>query len=138
MKLGISQDNLRKWNGIQGNRILVGQKLKYLGESLSTRKARGSNEQGSAAEAAAETGEVSSESSKDETPSKSPTLVAGTSIELPAPEPSKGAEKQYYLIKGGDSLWDIAVKYRSTVQRLKELNGQLPTVLKPGTRIRVK
>jgi LysM repeat protein len=52
--------------------------------------------------------------------------------------PSAKEEKTYHVVKSGDSLWDISVKYRSTVQKLKDLNGRLPPVLKPGTRIRVK
>jgi membrane-bound lytic murein transglycosylase D len=47
-------------------------------------------------------------------------------------------EVQYYTVKSGDNLWDIATRYRSTVQKLKDLNGRMPAVLKPGTRIRVK
>jgi LysM repeat protein len=47
-------------------------------------------------------------------------------------------ERQYYVVKSGDNLWDIATRYRSTVQKLKDLNGRMPAVLKPGTRIRVK
>ena len=42
------------------------------------------------------------------------------------------------LCEDGDSLWDISVKYRSTVQKLKDLNGRMPSILKAGTRIRVK
>ena len=55
-------------------------------------------------------------------------------------EESRGPDEsqRYYVVKSGDSLWDISVKFRSTVQRLKELNGQLPSVLRPGTKIRIQ
>ena len=52
--------------------------------------------------------------------------------------PGTKEEKQYYVVKPGDSLWDISVKYRTTVQKIKDLNGRLPTAIMPGTRIRVK
>ncbi len=134
MKLGISENNLRKWNGIQGNRILVGQKLKYLGTRRTDQRANDQDEPGSDGEEEA----VVAGSSKDSPSGKSTSLAASMAIEATGNSQNKVTEKQYYLIKGGDSLWDIAVKYRSTVQRLKELNGRLPAVLKPGTRIRVK
>ncbi len=134
MKLGISENNLRKWNGIQGNRILVGQKLKYLSARQSDQRVNDLDEPGSDRDEEA----VAGGASKDLPSPKSTSLAASMAIETTGNNQTKISEKQYYLIKGGDSLWDIAVKYRSTVQRLKELNGRLPAVLKPGTRIRVK
>jgi membrane-bound lytic murein transglycosylase D len=218
MKLKISEDNLRKWNGIRGNRIMVGQKLKYLGTAPAPEaelEARATSEADS--EDAADIAVDGPASTKGNSSSKSST-VATTSIEFPsasslkkqptslvAPSgstkagkthlvkpgenlyqiareyatdfktlielnklgedaqifpgqtllvsgnsdsdsvpsktvvrPEKAEEKQYYVVKAGDSLWDISVKYRTTVQKIKDLNGRLSPVLKSGTRIRVK
>ncbi len=46
--------------------------------------------------------------------------------------------KEYYLVKLGDTLWDISTRYKCTVQKIKDINSDLPPILKAGTRIRVK
>ena len=92
-KLKVSEDDLRKWNAIRGNRILVGQRLKYLGERVK------------------------------------PDVKA---------DESDSEDKQYYVVKSGDSLWDISQRFHTTVQKLKALNDRIPPVLKSGIRIRVK
>ncbi len=228
LKLSVSEDNLRKWNGIHGNRILAGQRLKY----LSAKSKSESDDSESSDPVAAHATGTSRVVAAGFAPAGGPTVVASTQIsvnpsaEVPAKHgsspvnvasaataskpasphanvsgrkfhlikpgenlyqiarqygtdfknlmeingledgaqifpgdsllvsggngkeaanPAKAAsakekpeEKEYYVVKSGDSLWDISVKYRSTVQRIKELNGRLPSVLKPGTRIRVR
>lgn len=111
--LGVGQEDLRNWNSIVGNHILVGQKLKYLAP-------------GSGSDEGGDNGE---ETSSDD--------VATAGFEGGSQAKEKES-RQYYVVKDGDTLWDISVRYRSTVQKLKDLNGRLPTVIKPGTRIRVK
>ncbi|MEO7424900.1 MAG: LysM peptidoglycan-binding domain-containing protein [Fibrobacteria bacterium] len=102
--LGVDEDDLMQWNNLKGNRIQVGQKLKY-----TTAKA------------------------------KTPDLSDEDAVEEKVALAGRGKDdRQYYVVKDGDSLWDISVKYRSTVQKIKDLNGKLPTILRPGTRIRVK
>ncbi len=53
-------------------------------------------------------------------------------------EPLINTEKKFYVVKSGDSLWDISVKFQSTVEKIKALNAPMPSVLKAGTKIRVK
>lgn len=62
-------------------------------------------------------------------------LVSGPAKAKPAP---RKEEKLFYVVKAGDSLWDISVQFRTTVEKLKELNGRLTAALKPGTRLRVR
>lgn len=54
--------------------------------------------------------------------------------------PSKNARPVgvYYLVKPGDNLYDIAQKFNTTIESIKNLNPQLGQVLKSGTRIRVR
>lgn len=127
--LGVSEEDLAHWNGIQGNRIQVGQKLKYLAPKTPNEPVKIA-----ASSADAEPAGKDDEPQAASSPRLAPVAAAGFLGAGPAPK----EEKQYYVVKSGDSLWDISVKYRSTVQKLKELNGRLPAVLKPGTRIRVK
>jgi membrane-bound lytic murein transglycosylase D len=139
--LGVSEEDLAHWNGLSGNRIQAGQKLKYTAPRLPSEPPHSV-----AAASADPDGEPSDKDGRGRsrtaaTPRIAPVAAAG--FIDPGPEdggekePERG-EKQYYIVKAGDSLWDISVKYRSTVQKLKELNGKLPSVLRPGTRIRVK
>jgi membrane-bound lytic murein transglycosylase D len=129
--LGVDEDDLRHWNGLNGNRIQTGQKLKYLAPKTGSepeRLAMESSADGDADEARAP-------AARGGRPPRAPVAAAGF---ISPSEPKLADEKQYYVVKDGDSLWDISVKYRSTVQKLKDLNGRMPSVLRPGTRIRVR
>jgi LysM repeat protein len=142
--LGVSEEDLAHWNGLSGNRIQAGQKLKYVAprtpsEPSRARAAASEGQDEDAAETADAEGRGRPQSAVS--PRITPVAAAGFIGAGPSPREEKTAEreeKQYYIVKAGDSLWDISVKYRSTVQKLKDLNGRLPSVLKPGTRIRVK
>jgi membrane-bound lytic murein transglycosylase D len=126
--LGVSEDDLRQWNNLEGNGIQAGQKLKYLPAKVAS-KAKPSDEGD---------GDDGSPMADDVKAAKMAPVVTAGFISTPDPKPAAKEDKQYYLVKDGDSLWDISVKYKVTVQRLKELNPKLPSVLKAGTRIRVK
>jgi membrane-bound lytic murein transglycosylase D len=57
-----------------------------------------------------------------------------------APAPLKSGDYQVYIVKSGDTLWDIAKKYEgTTVNDLKRLNSNLNFKrLKPGMKVKVK
>lgn len=44
----------------------------------------------------------------------------------------------YHTVRSGDTLWDIARKYRATVQQIRNLNDFRSSNLRPGQRIRVR
>jgi membrane-bound lytic murein transglycosylase D len=134
--LGVKEEDLEHWNGLVGNRIQAGQKIKYLAPMASGES--GPMAEGTATEEDA--GGAVEPARAASAPRLSPVAVAGFIGAAPASEEMAASreEKQYYIVKAGDSLWDISVRYRSTVQKLKDLNGRLPAVLKPGTRIRVR
>lgn len=46
-------------------------------------------------------------------------------------------EPQYYMVKQGDSLWEIARQYNLDSHELKQLNGLATNVIHPGDRILV-
>jgi membrane-bound lytic murein transglycosylase D len=133
--LGVSEDDLRQWNNLDGNNIQAGQRLKYMppkdrvaaGKAGSQEKAPDGDD-----------GDDGSPMADDVKAAKMAPVVTAGFIGTPGPKPAAKEEKQYYLVKDGDSLWDISVKYKMSVQRLKELNPKLPSVLKAGARIRVK
>ena len=48
-------------------------------------------------------------------------------------------QEEYYSVKIGDTLWDIANKYRTTWQHLAEINRiKNPDLIYPTQRIRIK
>jgi LysM repeat protein len=132
--LGVSEDDLRQWNNLDGNNIQAGQKLKYMrsGDRSAAKVASGDKPSDG------DDGDDGSPMADDVKAAKMAPVVTAGFLGTPEPKPAAKEEKQYYLVKDGDSLWDISVKYKVSVQRLKELNPKLPPVLKSGTRIRVK
>jgi membrane-bound lytic murein transglycosylase D len=138
--LGVSEEDLARWNGMSGSRIQAGQKLKYMAPRTPSEPSRALAAASDADDADTD-GEAEGRPQSAASTRITPVAAAGFIAAGPSPredKASQGGEKQYYIVKAGDSLWDISVKYRTTVQKLKDLNGRLPSVLKPGTRIRVK
>lgn len=62
-------------------------------------------------------------------------IFVGQTLQIPA----GSAEIDYYVTRPGDTLWSIAQKNNSTVQRLTELNNlSNPNVIYPGQLIKVR
>ncbi len=54
---------------------------------------------------------------------------------------SKNSEDEnsvYYTVRNGDTLWDIAKKYRTSISQIKKLNKMNSTRIKPGDRLKVQ
>lgn len=61
-------------------------------------------------------------------------LTVGQTLTIPA----GSSPNQYYVTRPGDSLWSIAQKSNSTVDRILELNGLgNPNIIYPGQLIQV-
>ena len=43
----------------------------------------------------------------------------------------------YYIVKKGDTLWDLAVKYNTNVKAIKELNNLKSDILKIGQKLKI-
>lgn len=53
--------------------------------------------------------------------------------------PTGTAELEYYAVRPGDSLWTIAQRNNTTVQRLRELNGLYNhNIIYPGQILKIK
>ncbi|MEO6097012.1 MAG: LysM peptidoglycan-binding domain-containing protein [Fibrobacteria bacterium] len=134
--LGVGEDDLRHWNGLNGNRIRTGQKLKYLASKTANEPERLALDTRAEADVEKDAEEGSGAPMSKGVPTPRVQFAAAGFIS--PSEPGLKDEKQYYVVKDGDNLWDISVRYRSTVQKLKDLNGRMPSILRAGTRIRVK
>lgn len=74
-------------------------------------------------------------------------LQIGQELRIPEPSQAKGPvvkkqeEEKYYIIKGGDSPWTIAIKNQMQVDDLLKLNNMDESKakrLRPGDRLRIK
>lgn len=111
MKYGVSVNNIRKWNGIKGNNIRVGQKIVIY-----------SNNKGPAS---------SSASSKTSSSSKSDKSSVKT---------TEDGGYLYYTVKSGDNLWDIAKKFDGvSYEQIMKINGfTKKSKIYPGNKIKIK
>lgn len=111
MKYGVSVNNIRRWNGIKGNNIRVGQKIVIY-----------SNNKGPAS---------SSASSKTSSSSKSDKSSVKT---------TEDGGYLYYTVKSGDNLWDIAKKFDGvSYEQIMKINGfTKKSKIYPGNKIKIK
>lgn len=66
-----------------------------------------------------------------------PTTTAAAHERRPVRRPA--SPRRYYVIRSGDTLGAIAVRFQTTVARLLRLNpGVRPTALRPGTELRIR
>lgn len=111
MKYGVSVNNIRRWNGIKGNNIRVGQKIVIY-----------SNNKGPASLSA---------SSKTSSSSKSDKSSVKT---------TEDGGYLYYTVKSGDNLWDIAKKFDGvSYEQIMKINGfTKKSKIYPGNKIKIK
>ena len=111
MKYGVSVSNIRRWNGIKGNKIRAGQKITIY-----------SNNRGPAS---------SSASSKNSSGSKSSKNTVKT---------TEDGGYLYYTVRSGDNLWDIAKKFDGvSYEQIMKINGfTKKSKIYPGNKIKIK
>ncbi len=109
-KFNVTVDSLRRLNGINGNSVKVGQKLKV-----------------KAPEGAS--GEVAP-----------PIAPVNTVVAQPekVTSPTKVENVELYIVKSGDTISSIAKNSGLTTQQLQKLNGLKTTKLKAGQKIKIK
>lgn len=183
--LGVAQDDLMRWNDLQGTGIQAGQRLKYQAVDA-VRIGKAGAADGSSAKVPRSGGDPAQKSvhtpatpvsaagpggrrwhevqsgenifqiarrhgtdqkalldlnglaEGDRIHPGDSILISGMPMAKPGQAAPRAADPQYYVVKSGDNLWDISVQFRTTVQKLTELNGRLSATLRPGTRIRVR
>ena len=111
LKYNTSITSLRRWNGISGSRINMGQKLVMYGTKSGTKSSSTDSNV-----IASNTNSTSSKKSVSSTSSKS---------------------LSYHVVKYGDTLWGIANNAGITVSRLKELNNLRSDKLNIGQKLKV-
>jgi LysM repeat protein len=106
---GVSIDDIKNWNGLQGNELSVGQELEIR----------------------------SAESSQPSSPEPSSAQQPSISSSTQATVNSEVAQSRY-TVKSGDSLFRIAKLHNMTVNRLKALNDLSSNNLQVGQKLQVQ
>ncbi|MGM8366175.1 LysM peptidoglycan-binding domain-containing protein [Virgibacillus sp. W0181] len=111
-KYGVSVANLKKWNNLRSDLILVGQKLK-VGKAVSSGSNGGNADGGSSSNSGSNSGSSSGGSSSSD---------SSTSV---------------YTVKSGDSLSRIASNYKVSVANLKKWNNLSSDLIHIGQKLSI-
>lgn len=72
---------------------------------------------------------------------KSNTIRPGKKLYVPSKTYAQGSspaqQTSTYKVRRGDSLWEIATRFRTSVRRLRSLNGLRSNTINPGQKLRV-
>lgn len=79
----------------------------------------------------------------EQNPDADSLVLASKTYEFTEPTPaeipkSKQSSKKYHSVKSGESLWSIAKKYGTSVEKIQKMNGLRSTLIKPGQKLRVR
>ncbi len=129
----VSVEQLRRWNNIRGNKILIGQKLVLWPDSSSQVYVVKSGD--TLSEIALLSG-VSLPSLRSLNRILSDRIYPGQKLKL-RPDEKPKTTSLYHVVKTGDTLWDIARSYDLSLSELQELNGLKSSVITPGMKLNV-
>jgi membrane-bound lytic murein transglycosylase D len=147
---GVTTAELREWNGIEGDKILVGQKLKiYSDKKVTETKEKTSNkkatshvvEEGDNLSDIANTYNVSVADLKEWNDLDDDKIMIGQKLVVAEPKTTKekspkektnNKKAKTHKVKEGENLTGIADKYDVTVEDLKEWNNIKKDVIVPG------
>ena len=62
----------------------------------------------------------------------------GKVLKVPIGNYKAPPKKIYYSVRNGDTLSEIAMKYRTSVSKIKKLNGLRSDFIKKGQKLRIK
>ncbi len=130
LKYSVSVSELREINGIEGSRILVGDKLRI----RNTPAAKYIVERGDALWEIARAYDMSVDDLMRLNDLSSPRIYPGQELQL-GQMPSDPYD--VYIVKGGDFLGRIARLYQMSVADLKRVNNLRDSVIRPGDRLKV-
>jgi murein DD-endopeptidase MepM/ murein hydrolase activator NlpD len=127
-KYGTTVSELCRLNGLtSSSKLSIGQPISIRAKQVTV---QASSSQIAAQSSAVKTTPAATVSKKSDAP--------GKKIEVPITETdAQTAETVYHSIKPGETLYSIANRYNTTVERLCELNNiQNNTIIKPGQKLR--
>ena len=144
----VSVSDLRKWNNISGNRIIAGKTLKIhtsSGKTNTTTKKTTSSytyhtvKKGETLSQIAEKYKVSIAALRDWNNISGNKIIAGKQLKIKkgTKNNTSGNNSKYHLVSRGESLYSIAKRYNTTIQKLKSLNKLSNSNIKAGQKLKV-
>ncbi len=110
VKFGVSVHELRVWNNLSGNTIYAGKKLVVYTDGGGQPKQKATNS----------------------------TVKTKGQIIVPIERNSFGKDVVTYTVNPGDTLWDIAKKYNTSVEKIKQWNGLDTDRIDAGMKLIIK
>jgi len=140
----VSSHQIRQWNGLSGNKIVVGQKLKIYPNGNTKKTTTNTSGQyvyhtikrGETISQIAEQYQVSVASLKQWNGLRSNKIIAGSKLKIKRGNTHSGSN-EYHIVSSGESLYTIAKKYNTTIQKIKSLNNLKSSTIKPGQKLKV-
>lgn len=130
-RYGLTVEALRELNGLEGSRILVGQKLRLKDAAATTHLV----ERGDALWEIARAYGMSIQELRDLNGMTTDRIYAGQELKVS----STGAGRyEIYTVKAGDHLTQIARLHQMSVAELKKVNGLRRQVIHPGEQLKVR
>jgi membrane-bound lytic murein transglycosylase D len=147
---GVSASDLRKWNGMSGSKIIAGNKLKIYTSSTTQKNVSTTNtvksdnysyhrvKRGETISQISEKYKVSISSIRSWNNLSSNKIIAGEKLKIKkGGEILTGGKSYYHLVTRGESLYTIAKKYNTTIQKIKTLNNLSGSKIKAGQKLKV-
>ncbi|MGB5849977.1 MAG: LysM peptidoglycan-binding domain-containing protein, partial [Ignavibacteriaceae bacterium] len=147
---GVSASDIRKWNEMSGSKIIAGDKLKIYTNSTKQEKVTTTNtvksdnysyhrvKKGETISQISEKYKVSISSIRSWNNLSSNTIIAGNTLKIKkGGEVLTGGRNYYHLVTRGESLYSIAKKYNTTIQKIKSLNNLSNSKIKTGQKLKV-
>ena len=143
-KFSVSTKEVKKWNGLRSNKIISGQKLKIYVSSDKTKKINKKSagyvyhkiKRGETIGQIAEKYHVATSDIRKWNNLRSNKIIAGTQLKIKKGSSLKNSNK-FHIVSRGESLYIIAKKYKTTIQKIKSLNRLSNSNIKPGQKLRV-
>ncbi len=139
---GMSTKQLRELNGLQGDRLSIGQRLKIKKTAGSPPKTKAAVTDGSytvrkgdTLSTIAKANGVTVASLKSLNGLKDNAIRVGQKLRLRGVQPAAAASSKSYTVKSGDSLWTISKKLGVSVKELKAKNSLIGNSLKIGQKL---
>ncbi len=141
-KYGVRISDLRRWNGIRGSKIISGRRLKvYGGKAVATQASTTSSakthkvRRGDTLGGIANKYGLSISRLKSINGLKSSNIRVGQRLKLSGS--SSSSENSFHRVKRGDTLGNLARKYKTSLSQLRKWNKISGSRIKVGQRLRV-
>jgi membrane-bound lytic murein transglycosylase D len=147
---GVSIDDIKRWNNLSSSRIYAGKTLIIYSngtheEVVSTTKTQKSSKEkthrvkrGETLSTIAEEYKVSIGSIRQANNISGNKIIAGEDLIIPGSSSTVQLSKDgYHIVENGETLYSIAIKYKTSVQKIKQLNNLSSSKIIVGQKLKV-